>query len=174
MGTIFTLDSQIKSVIQDALDDLITELGKDCKLVYPPKWSECLNCITPYDPIGQKPSCFYRQGGPVPFGDGICPVCNGAGKQSSEVSEVLKFLCEWNPQKFIRPVSNLNIQIPYSLVQTKGYLTDLPKVLQADHLIFQVPIEGLMRKRYRLASEPGDPSNIIQNRYFVALWQRAD
>ena len=64
MGKIFTLSDDIKSVVTDALDDLITELGKDCRLVYPPRFVPCGNCI--YDPIAGKSSNHWKSGGPIP------------------------------------------------------------------------------------------------------------
>jgi hypothetical protein len=173
VGVIFTLDADTKSVITQALDDLITELGKPCRLEYPPKWAPCVNCV--YDPIGNKSSNRWLSGGPMQFPNGqTCPMCNGVGQLATAVTEVITFLCAWEPRKFWFPIPNLQIRSPYSIVQTKGFLKDLPKIERANFLYFQTPIEGIARKKYKLFKEPGDPSNIIQNRYFVASWERVD
>lgn len=172
MGTLFTLDDSTKSIVRDALDDLITEFGKVCRLVYPGKMTACGNCT--YDNIGKKSSNHWRSGGPIPFAHGTtCPLCAGVGRHYSEVTEDITLLCEWDQKKFVSPIPGLDIRSPYSLLQTKGFLSDIPKVMRADHLILQVPIEGLVRKRFRRLGEPGDASNIVQGRYFVCLWEQS-
>lgn len=172
MGQLFTLDAATKAVITQGLDDLITELGKDCKLIYPPRMVNCTNCIQ--DPIGKKSSNHYLHGGPVPFsGVSTCPMCNGEFKIARENSESIKMLCAWKPRDFFLPVPNLNITIPMSYVQTKCYLKDLPKINRAQYLQFQVKTEGIQNKLFELHGEPGDVSNIIQDRYVVATWKRA-
>lgn len=171
MGKLFTLTQSVKTIIATALDDLITELGKDCRLVYPPRWEPCANCVA--DTTARKSSNRWRNGGPMPFAAGTtCPLCDGQGKLAQENFEVIKFLCAWEPKQFFYPIPNLDIRVPFSVIQVKGYLKDLPKVMRADHLVFQQGIEGLLRKRYKLSGEAGDRSNIIQGRYFVATMER--
>jgi len=172
MGTIFTLSPSIKAIVATALDDLITELGKQVRLVYPARWVSCSNCQ--YDQIGHKSSNYYKSGGPLPFPNAtVCPMCNGNGKIEEENSEVVQMLCQWDPKDFYRPVPQVDIRLPFgSRIQTKGYLSDLPKILKADHAVFEIPIEPIVRYTYQLASEPADVSNIIQGRYVVADWYR--
>lgn len=171
MGKIFTLDAATKSIITDALDDLITELGKNCRLVYPPQMVSCINCVK--DPIGNKSANRWKTGGPIPFSNGMtCPMCGGEGFKAIEHTEDVLMLCAWEPKHFYYPLSNLNIRIPYSIVQTKFFLTELPKVEQCDHLVFQTNIEGVALRKFKLYGEPGDRANIIQDRYAVATWER--
>lgn len=172
MGTIFTLTPALKGVITTALDDLITELGKDCRLYYPPRWNACENCV--YDPIGNKSSNYWLTGGPLPFPSGsTCPLCDGVGRRAEEVTEDITMLCAWEPRKFFHPIKHLDIRAPFSILQTKGYIDpDLPKVLRAESLVFQTGIEGILRKKYVLMGQPGDASNIIQGRYFIATWEQ--
>jgi hypothetical protein len=170
MGTLFSLGA-VKPTVRQALDDLITELGKACRLVYPPRWVPCGDCI--FDAVGNKSSNIWRTGGPVPFGAGTtCPLCNGAGKSSQEVSEVVTMLCAWDPRDFYVPVPRLDLRVPNGFIQTKGYLTDAPKMSRADHAIFELPLENSLRQTFKLAGEPVDVSNIIQGRYCVATWKR--
>jgi hypothetical protein len=177
MGNIFSLDDDTKQVISDALDDILANtnvggLGKTCKLVYPERYVSCPNCIP--DTFGGKSSNRYRTGGRIPFtATQACPVCSGAGKAALEVSEEITLKCNWEPKSFIRPVKNLQINIPYSIVETKGYMTDLPKILKATALIINLPIAPYIKQTFRLLGEPGDPSNIIQGRYFIATWERS-
>lgn len=171
MGKIFTLTDDIKQIARDAIDDLIDELGKDCTLLYPPKTVHCANCV--FDPIGKKSSGRYLTGGPVFFPVGsLCPLCNGAGTRAEQVSEVVRFLCAWTPQDFYMPVPR-GITVPEGRIQTKGYMTDFPKVMQCVEMIVENPLEPVLRARFKLVGEPVDRSNIIQGRYFVARWERA-
>lgn len=174
MAKIFSLDADIKSVIQDALDDLLANesaggLGKTCRLVYPPRYIRCDNCVlSPHSPDGVG---RYRHGGPMPF-TGRCPLCNGEGKKADEQGEDVTLLCNWEPRKFVTPIRNLDLKVPFGFVETKGYMADLPKVLKCDHMVFQVPVTPIIRQKYKLVGDPGDRSNIIQGRYFIALWER--
>lgn len=171
MGTIFTLDNTIKSTIQDALDDLITELGKTCKLVYPAKMVDCPNCV--FDPVAKRSANIYQDGGPHPFSNGqICPYCDGQGKRLVHQEDEILLLLNWSPKTFEYPLKNLDVRMPYEVLQTKCYLTDFPKLKRAEYLIAQVPIQGYVEKRFKLMAEPTDVSNIIQNRYIVSVWER--
>jgi hypothetical protein len=169
MGKLFSLDADTKSVIQDALDDLITEFGKDCRLVYPPRMRACSNCPR----VGGQPTSIWRTGEPQPFTASVCPLCGGTGKIADEKTETIHLSLQWDPKKFWRPLAaEINLRLPFSVCQTKGYLTDLPKLKMCDHVILQTPVEGIVRKKFKLLGEPGDPSNIIQNRYCVATWEQ--
>jgi len=172
MGKLFSIDDEVRSIIQDGLDDLITELGKMCRLVYPStRWESCDNCV--YDPIGQKSSNRWRTGGSIPFPNGTaCPQCNGKGRRSVVFYEDIKFLCELNPRNFIVPISGLNIRVPHGLLQTKGFLTDSKKVEKCEQLLYDIENTELGGRAYKLVSEPGDKSNIIQGRYFICVWER--
>lgn len=169
MGKIFSLDDGTKATITDALDDLITEFGKDCRLVYQPR---LLPCSCNQDHTGKNAN--HYNAAPAPFWPGNCPLCGGKGKREQEVSENIKLLCAWDPKHFFSPVPSVEIRKPFSLLQTKGFLKDVPKLIKAQYLIFQTAIEGLFQKKFRLLSQPGDRSNIIQNRYFICEWEQFD
>lgn len=173
MGKLFSIDDEVKSIITDGLDDLITELGKTCTLVYPAsRWLSCDNCV--YDPIGHKSANRWTTGGPLPFPNGgTCPQCGGKGMCPVITTENVKFLCEWNPSHFIFPVKNLDIRVPFGILQTKGFLTDMGKVEKCDHLQFEVGVANVGGRSFKLHGEPGDKSNIIQGRYFSCLWLRS-
>jgi hypothetical protein len=169
MGKIFTITDDIKAIASNAIDDIIDQLGKDCQLIYPSIQADCPNCV--FDPTTNRSSGIFKTGGPRPFQRGtICPVCRGNGKLDNQATETIRMLCQWNPKQFMLAAGN--IQIPNSIVETKGYLTDLPKILASRKMILQVPIEPYMRYTFELWGEPIDRGNIIQNRYFYALWKR--
>lgn len=168
MGKLFTITPNIKKIAQDAIDDIIDQLGKTCRLYYPAKAVDCVNCV--YDPIGKKSSNIWRSGGPMPFHVGACPMCDGAGLRFDEQYEDKKFLCRWNPRQwFIAPG---NIRIPDGYMQIKGYLTDLPALKRSEYIIVQTDISNYSSFKYKLDGEPIDKGNIVQGRYFVALLKR--
>lgn len=169
MGKIFTITEDIRTIAQNAIDDIIDQLGKDCLLLYPSVRTDCPNCI--FDPTTQRSSGVFKTGGPRPFPRGmICPVCHGTGNLGNEATEPVRMLCQWNPKQFTLEAGN--IQVPNSVVETKGYLSDLPKILASRKMLLQIPIEPFMRYHFELWGEPIDRGNIIQNRYFYALWKR--
>lgn len=152
-------------------DAVIDELGKDCRLVFHAGSEQCNNCLP--DPIGKKSSNRYLHGGPAPFVNGqTCPLCGGEGTRAVVITESIRLKCEWDSKKFVPLPAPLDIRISNSVVETKGYMRDLPKVLRADHLLFQTDMDDVRKYKYRLMREPGDKHNVLQNRYFVAYWER--
>ena len=135
MGKIFTLTPDITKIASDAIDDLIDQLGKQCTLVYPPVWTVCTNCV--FDPVGDKSANRWVSGGPIPFTDGaVCPLCDGAGKRADETTEVITMLIANQPSHYFAKLPS-NIQLPSGRIQTKGYLSDWPKVIRAKEMILQ-------------------------------------
>lgn len=171
MGNIFTLTDTLKSTIQAALDDLITELDKTCRLYFPPKQVVCNNCIL--DPTSGKSSNYYLSGGPMEFPRGsICPVCHGSGRfKYEQATEDVNLLCTVDQHKFERPIRNLKLDWPTGAIQTKGFLTDALKIARCDYMHYQPNTSGYSTLKYKLASPIMDSSNIIQNRYFVCVWE---
>lgn len=168
MANIFEITPDIKEIARQAVDDLIDQLGKDCRLIYPPKWEPC-SCNSATNP-GNKPSIHARHGGPVPGSSfGLCPLCNGTNKRQSEQSETLKLLCTWDTKEFVEPFKGIAVKAPDSYVQIKGYMKDVPKILQAIEIILQIDNEGYLRYKFKRAANPIDGSNIVQGRYFYCL-----
>jgi hypothetical protein len=177
MGKLFTLDDSIKSVITDALDDILANtadggLGKTCLIVYPGRSVPCNNCV--WDPIGNKSANRPVSGAPVPFSSGPCPVCGGQGRRTDQATEEITLKCNWEMKRFAFPIPSIKLRAPYSLVEVKGYMVAVPKLLKMDYIVVNLPVAPYIRQKFRLASEPGDPSNIVQGRYFIALLERAD
>jgi hypothetical protein len=170
MGKLFTLSDDVKKIAADAIDDLIDQLGKDCMLVYPHLPVPCINCIP--DPIGNKSSNHWNAGGPIPFPNAaICPMCDGSGFHFEEQTKNIRLLISNTPAAFYANMP-AGIVMPAGTIQTKGYIKDMSDVLQSRKLIVQTTLEPMIRYTYDLLSEPIDQGNIVQNRYWVALWNR--
>lgn len=171
MGKLFTLDAATKAVIQDALDDIIAEFGKNCRVVYPARWAACVNCVN--DPVGRKSANRWRHGGPLQFPAGTpCPLCSGqGGHQADAPTEDVRLKVEWEPLRFWVPFPGLDLRAPHSVCQTKGFVWDLPRLQKADHLLVQLPVEPYVQTRMRAISSPVLPGNIIQDRYVIMTWE---
>jgi hypothetical protein len=171
MGEIADLIEDIRDEVQTDFDDLLESFGKDCTLVYPGIFVECPNCI--YDPIGQKSTNIWKHGGPAPFSSGACPVCGGTGGyRETEPIETIKVTVNWSPQAYIFMPGN--IRVPANSFLVRGYLTDAPKLKQANQIILQADLDGLVHYRCRLYAEPFDQFQIVQRRYFLAILERIE
>jgi hypothetical protein len=173
MGTIFTISDGIRNLAKDAFSDLINQLGKPCKLIFPPKMTACANCIP--DPIGNKSSNRYNTGGPAPFPMGsICPVCGGKGQIATENSRVVTLLINEDPKQFDKSLqlNNSNIYYPDGTIQAKGFIADLPDVLKCTEMIKDTNIQPYIEYRYKRYGEPLSPGNIVQGAFFISLWTR--
>jgi len=170
MGDLFTITNDIRNIAKSAIDSMINQLGKPCRIVYPPMWQPCVNCHN-IGMIGGKPVSRYKHGGPLPFPNGtICPMCNSTGKyRANAATETVTLLCSWNPDNWVK--NDLGLRIPGGTLGTKGYIWDMPKIRNADYIEIQV-VEGYAHWRFQLSGEPIDQGNIVQGRYFVALWER--
>jgi len=169
MPRLFEITADIRRIAQDGFDDLLDQLGKECQLIYPPVGGDCPNCIK--DTINNTSTNRYNGSGSEPFDDGeICPVCNGTGHIESQSTESITLLMNWEPKNFV--ILGGNVQKPYSVLETKGYMIDAPKVMRAQTLIAELPITPYIKATFALDSEPVDRNNIIQGRYFVCIWKR--
>lgn len=172
MPDIFTLDDATLATVENGIDSLIHQLGKDCKLIFEAEKQVCINCI--FDPINNRSSGKYNGVGPRPFKGGKCPICKGTGyllgTQTTE--DYAQFLIDWQPKPWLFIDPNANIKIPQGLVQTKGFIADLPKVLQAKYIIIDYKNTSLITNRFVRWGEALISGNIVRNKYFIAWWQR--
>lgn len=170
------LDPDTRQVIQDALDSFLAPqadggLGNECLLVYPPKKVPCDNCV--FDAVNNRSSNRPASGAPVPFAAGsTCPLCNGRGLKDAEVTEVMTLKTEWDFKRFVNPPGDLKLRLPNSVVEVKGFMDQLPKLLKAEYLVLSHKRAGVLRQAFTLLGEPGDRSSMVPDRYFVSYWER--
>lgn len=175
------ISDEIRSTAAAALDSLLAPaeeggLGKHCDLLFEPRRVRCPNCY--WSAAEGRSSNHYKPGGPQPFPDGgLCPVCVGKGVLLTPVRQDIVLLCNWNPRTWVAlpgmNPANVNVEVPGGMLQAKGFMKDLPRVLQARKMVVQKPIEGINQYVYALDGEPIDPGNILPGRYFLSMWRRA-
>lgn len=64
-----------------------------------------------------------------------------------------------------------NIAVPDGTIQTVGYMSDLPKILQAKAMIVHDAIQGYKELRYQRMGEYA-PTGFKLDRYFSCFWKR--
>lgn len=173
-GTVFTLDPSVVTLATGGITDLVNQLGKQCGLLFDPIMSPCPNCsLDPQSAAGNKPTTRWESGGAVaPRAAGLCHNCGGTNQIATEVPlEVITMLVAVTPHTFFKKFP-ANIQVPDGTIQTKGFQTDLPKVLRSRAMVLSPDTQGVVRWRYELDGEPVDVSNITPGVFFVATWKR--
>lgn len=148
---------------KEACDFFIDDdhIGRACTLVYPPKRESCANCIKP---VGMSTTNTYRDGGPMPFTFGGCPLCGGDGYKETEVTESIRLRIYWSRADWIRIAGSIVAED--AEVMIIGYMSDLPKVRKAIHIKLA---DDNNEADYR-AAVVGKPMpwGFGRNRYFVA------
>lgn len=172
MAEIFEITEEIRGLARSAINDLINQLGRDCRLVYPPKVTECTTCVNNLAGKGNQTNYgIWRTGGPAPHSMNTgCPVCNGAGTITTEVTEVIKMLVSWDPKEF--KIYDPEIRLPQGSILTKTFIYNLPKIKMCQEVIIEPTIEPYTHFRFKLAGEPIQPGNIVQGTFCVCFWAR--
>ena len=165
---LFVIPSTVIEIFEREIDGLITDLGRDIKLIYDPSVVVCINCQ--FDPIGNKSNNRFRPGGPISFPDGSrCPYCNGSGRTEEENSEIIKALVSWDAKDYID--FGISIQNPNAVVRTKTLLKLVPKIQRAKEAIVDYRINDILKLKCRKLRDP-IPTGLKNSRYAITWWQR--
>lgn len=165
------INSDLKSLFNDAISSLLYDdaLTIPCTLYYGvTKYEDCANCV--FDPIGNKSSNRFQDGGPVPFPFGsICPMCNGGGKKGLETSENINLMVIWDYKKFM-DVGTVNN--PAGTIQVMTFASNTPALKRAKELIVATDIAAYGRHRYQRISEP-QPCGWGNSPFISCLWEKS-
>lgn len=165
----FELDQEILDIAAEAFDDNINNFGKLCRLIFPSIFEACENCV----------GNVWKTGGPMPFQQGMCPQCGGAGRRATENTHDIKLTIDWggafgtNNRVWSPQIRDPNVRMPDTLLQTRGFATELMRVRQCESMTVIEPGHPMMNWNFKLANEPYDYFGIVQARYFIAFWKRA-
>lgn len=175
MADLFQLDPTTLATVENGIDSLIHQLGKQCKLEYEAgadSETQCPNCN--YDPNTNRSSNIYNGVGPKPFQGGKCPVCKGKGymPRSGVRYDIVQLLIDWQPKPWNFFDPNTNLRLPQGMVSTKGFVADMPKIIQAKSIIIDYQNSSLTTNRFIRWQEPVLQGNIVKSKYFVCFWQR--
>lgn len=166
------IDSSLKSVFNNAINAILEDdaLTVSCTLEYGiTKYESCVNCL--YDPIGQKSSNRFQDGGPAPFPFGtLCPVCNGNGRRPLTSSENVNLAVIFEPRQFLEMSTPVNTADGY--IQTLAKKTMTHKLQRAKEIIVSTDVSNFFSHRYQRVSEPL-PIGLGNNEFVVCTWRRA-
>jgi hypothetical protein len=172
----FDIPEDIINCHEWVADELIDgPFGHNCTLVYPVTQNAvCPNCI--FDPRAQKSSGIYKTGGPAQFTDHtVCPWCGGVGRSSRATTSTIRLRIYWNMNEFRKaPWKDLGItgiQLPEGDAVVIGYMTDLPALEKADHIILNKDVQNFRKWKCEREGE-AKPWGFRQNRYFVQVVSR--
>ena len=165
------INNEFKSIFNNAISALLEDgaLTVTCTLEYGiTKYENCANCL--YDPIGQKSSNRFQNGGPVPFPFGsVCPLCNGNGKKPVTSSENVNLAVIFEPRQFLEMSTPVNTADGY--IQTLATISMTPKLRRAKDIIVATDISGFFTHRYHRVSEPL-PIGLGNNEFVICTWRR--
>jgi hypothetical protein len=167
------ITNEFKALFNDAIDTIIAQNGLSvpCRLKYSSETNStlCNNCK--YDPISKLSSNIYKTGGPVVFPNNhICPVCMGMGLVKSDSSEILYMSAIFDSKYFVNWSTNV-VNIPGGMVQTICPITYLPKIRNANEVVFDTNIENYGNYTYERSGDPM-PAGLGDNRYIITMWKR--
>jgi hypothetical protein len=166
---LFEIPDDLLENAEDGFNQMLETFGRTCRLIYPARFVECTNCI--YDPIGKKSSNRWRNGGPMPFHSGVCPLCNAQGRRATENYDDITMTVNWVPGRYLRPTENIRVDIG-SVIETRGYIADLNKVKSCQDMIVIGEVEPYGKYRFKLDGEPISTFQFVKGKYFNAKWIR--
>lgn len=145
----------------DVIDSTFNIFGVTCQLVSINKVEE-INTI-PNNNIPEKNSINAHRirGGDYERGQKII--------REIETLTDIKLKVYWDQKNWVNVGGNM--VIPDGSIQTIGFMTDLPKVLQAKALLVHKDIKDYKELRFERMGEH-IPMGLRQNRYFGCMWKR--
>ncbi len=164
-----TIPSGVFTKYNELGDAMISNFGVRCTLVYPEKRDECTNCTLVG--FGGRSTSIYKAGGPLAFTNGmVCPLCEGRGFKITENTEKIRLRVYWNRKDWVDV--GFQVDVPDNIIQTIGYMTDMPKIDKSKNLIVHETISGYGTMRF---TRQGDsyPHGFKQDRYVVTFWSRS-
>ncbi len=182
MADLFVITPDIRLIGEQAINALINQLGKLCQVVYEAgDVQQCSNCF--FDTPNQRSTNRYNGTGPRLFTSGKCPVCRGSGylPDTTVETDTLTLLIDWQPKSWtiMDNLTPLQGTTPGAgkigkgdLVSAKGYIADMPKVIQAKYIILDYQNAKYENNRFMLWGEPVVQGNIIQTKYFNCYFAR--
>lgn len=173
----YVLPRHIFTLHERTVDSLLDgQWATICQLIYPPKSSECPNCI--FDSQTNRSSSIYKSGGPIPFTNfSICPVCGGLGRSIADETEDIKLriyhnVDDVNTKQYLpSDVAKAQLAINQGDIVVIGYMADLPKLQRAKELLVHIDLQGITRWKYVQAAESSN-WGFRQDRYFITTMKR--
>ena len=167
-----SIPSGVFNIYYDAVNWMIDSdyIGRQCQVVYPEERSACSNCVSNSLP-GSPSTNVYRNGGPMPFSFGNCPMCGGQGYKSSTTTDNVRLRIYHQHKDWMKVGNYAQMALRAGVVQVIGYLADLIKIRKADYTILVSEQQQYQTYKYNLSGEPFF-HGFGKDKYFVAYMER--
>ena len=147
---------------EEMAEQFITDLGRDCELIYAPIRSKCPNCENGHT---------YNGTGPISFTNGsVCPYCSGADYIETETRETVRLMVYYDPKNWVN-VKNMEVLVPGEIVQVRGLMSIYPKLERANRMIITLDNKGLGEALYT-KNGPPIPFGVRLKTEFIQMWRR--
>jgi hypothetical protein len=125
------------------------QFGRRCKYIYPPKITECPNCLLN---ASKMSAGIYRPGGPEPFENTTCPVCLGKGIFEEQFTEEDVLIVLFDQQAWLQP--GMVTKLPDNSAMVIGdRLRSWNKIKKSTRIILNLDVYGDSTP-YKLFGEP--------------------
>lgn len=140
-------------IYQNAIDSIITEMGKDVLLVFPPTITQAPSDAS-FDKIRNTPSKKpdFKQEQP----------------ESTENTKIIKCLIRWNPKDKETYELRMNADNK-TIIRLKMFMTDVPDFERCSYIIPNYDANGLFNTRFAIIKKPY-PVGLGQDRYSISYW----
>jgi hypothetical protein len=166
------ISAEFKQIFNDAITSIIAEnaLAVPCILRYASnQLSLCNNCV--FDSVANRSSNIYNGTGPAYFPEySICPVCNGKGMTETDSTESVHLGVIFDSKYFINWNSK-TINIPDGAVQTICKVELLPKIKNANSIIFDTNLSDYGKYEYIRDGEP-NPCGLGDHHFITTMWKK--
>jgi len=159
--------TQIFNLHENIVDNITLSLAVPCRLIFPSSPSE--NTTFQPSTIGQKPSNIGSHGGPIFSPSPNQPTVGGNETSQTVTTYDFSMRVYYDVRDWIKV--NVPVNISDGLVQTIGYMQDVPYILNAKYCIINTRVEPILQLQYVLEGEP-IPHGFRMNKYFIAYWKR--
>jgi RNA polymerase subunit RPABC4/transcription elongation factor Spt4 len=152
---------EIPEGIFDLFDEGVTamlasSMAASCVLVYPPRRTECPNCVV--NPLTGSSSGRYKAAGPIVFTHGqVCPYCQGNGFTNTETTETVKMLIDWEPKPYINVMKSKDdnsVALPGSIIKIQAAISCINSLRQCTEIRIHQGVSDLGYWRYERTGEP--------------------
>lgn len=165
-----SLDSSQRQALQEGYDSMIAFYGKVCKLIYQPLIVEAGTSTQLADNTYIQGN--YWMSGPMRVDQQGVPMAGGQNMKTQESSENITMTIDWYPKDYLNSNITNIAPIEFNFIKTRGKIVDLPKIQKCIEMHVQIPLNNYIIGRYRLKSGATDAFSIIQEKYFIASWER--
>ena len=145
----------------DVIDSTFDIFGVTCQLVSIEKREVIVN--NPNNNIPNRNTINNRNRGGGEYDVGTKTI------REIETLTDIKLKVYWDTKNFIGVTDQL--KIPDGSIQTIGFMSDLPQILQAKQLLVHKGIKDIKELRFERIGEH-IPMGLKQNRYFGCFWKR--